>query len=148
MLADATQAIQSASAGASPPLADSIRRIGQQLQKLKGSITLDSLDQLAIEVVQAAGAFGWRRYAAGQKLMVRRGPGEWVDAEVQCAAAPGDTAHQLRPEAGGGEQTLSLHPWNHAPLELPSAVFAEELQQWKVSLRPIHDIHTYVILKL
>ena len=65
---------------------------------------------------QGAWCGGVREYAAQQRLMARHEALGWVDATVVEAFADG--AHWLF-VAGWGSETLTLHPWNHAPLELP-----------------------------
>ena len=56
-------------------------------------------------------------------LTVRTKGGRWVDAEV----------------GEGGLLTLDgkevqLHPWNHAPLEMPHAAFEVLVRWWKDAL--------------
>ena len=70
---------------------------------------------------------GLRVYPPGQALVVRHTTHDgqhvaWVDAQVVgVGAAPGE--HRLRPLASNHELALTLHPWNHAPRELPQAAF-------------------------
>ena len=91
-------------------------------------------EALAAAALRASGAVGVRRYADGQWLSVRH-EGSWRDAEVVACAG---REHRLRLEGGGAEASLALHPWNHAPRELPSAAFAA-LRGWYVNaLRAQH----------
>ena len=58
-----------------------------------------------------------RVYARGQHLSVRMLSG-WQDVRVLEA---GGSSHRVTPAEGGEETLLTLHPWNHSPLQLPSA---------------------------
>ena len=111
-----------------------------------------SLEALGAEALRESGAVGVRRYAVGQPLTVRVG-GTWRDADVEAAvggAVEGvvGAAHRVRlldgahhnafggdahhNASGGGAQPtvlLGLHPWNHAPRELPGSDF-EALRAW------------------
>ena len=104
------------------PIAASIRAAASALDSLASAVEVRKLEAVAVELVQRSDAVGWRRYGAGQWLVVRRAD-RWVDVEVVAAAA---TAHTLRAES---EFTLVLHPWNHAPRELCLDAF-EELRAW------------------
>ena len=75
--------------------------------------------------LRRSGRLGIRRYAAGQWLAVWH-EAAWRDVEVLEATST--QQHRLRID-GGGELTLALHPWNHAPLELPIAQFAELMRR-------------------
>ena len=46
--------------------------------------------------------------------------------------------HQLRIE-GGGNVSAALHPWNHAPRELPGDAFEQLREWWAQSLRAQHS---------
>ena len=61
-----------------------------------------------------------RRYRSGQWLTVRQPGGQWLDFEVGSDDAPLRLA---------GQETLQLHPWNHAPRELLQNDF-EVLRKW------------------
>lgn len=76
---------------------------------------------LALQTLRAAlrkaGSAGLRVYAAGQRLAVNL-DGAWIDARVLEAV---NAYGQHRLEAGDREVALALHPWNHAPSEMPTA---------------------------
>eukprot|EP00900_Chrysochromulina_parva_P014337 jgi/Chrpa1/22904/Chrysochromulina_OHIO_Genome00027903-RA len=84
---------------------------------------------MATTALRSSGASGARRYAAGQPLTVRTAGG-WRDADVAAVGADG-LCHSLTFLEGSGEPpaTLTLHPWNHAPRELPQVAF-EALRAW------------------
>ena len=111
-----------ASVGASPALAAAIQHAVQEVQRLGGAVTTEGLNSVATALVREAGAAGWRQYAAAQALSVRQADGQWADVDVADAL-------------------LGLHPWNHAPRELPSSEFQSAPVQWKRSLR---DAHTHI----
>jgi hypothetical protein len=87
--------------------------------------------------MRSSGASGARRYAAGQALTVRTAAG-WRDGDVVTAGADG-LWHLLTFE-GSGEPpaTLTLHPWNHAPRELPHTAYEAMRDWWARSLRANH----------
>eukprot|EP00312_Isochrysidales_sp_CCMP1244_P014706 CAMPEP_0202741946 /NCGR_PEP_ID=MMETSP1388-20130828/4654_1 /ASSEMBLY_ACC=CAM_ASM_000864 /TAXON_ID=37098 /ORGANISM="Isochrysis sp, Strain CCMP1244" /LENGTH=1959 /DNA_ID=CAMNT_0049408819 /DNA_START=358 /DNA_END=6236 /DNA_ORIENTATION=+ len=84
------------------------------------------LDVASAATLRATGAAGVRSYASGQQLTVRHA-GEWRDATVDggCVRIEG--------------ATVTLHPWNHAPLELPLAAFEVLCDWWKQTLRLQHS---------
>ena len=108
------------------------------------------------------GGLGLRRYPPGQLLSVLdEADGVWFDAEVlpdrddegQLGSFEGGCGvpHRLRRLwADGGVEEMSsaepieemyraLHPWNHAPRELPAAAF-DELRAWHtLSLQTQHS---------
>jgi Ran GTPase-activating protein 1 len=88
-----------------------------------------ALEAMATTALRSSGASGARRYAAGQPLTVRTA-GSWRDADVATVGADG-LCHLLTFLEGSGEPpaTLTLHPWNHAPRELPQVAF-EALRAW------------------
>ena len=133
VLAGAAKVLQTISDQASPPLAEEIRHAVQELRRQKGRVTTEQLNRVAVSLLGAAGATGWRRYEAGQELVIRM-DGQWIDAMVVGVKAPNGTKHHLRMhECRDG--VLELHPWNHALRELPHADFHEALGEWKASLR-------------
>ena len=85
-------------------------------------------EAIAARALWASGAAGARDYAAGQWLTVRAASGEWVDVE-----ATGQTADVA------GEAT-PLHPWNHAPRELPHSD-VEALRGWWTSMLRLQHSH-------
>jgi hypothetical protein len=86
----------------------------------------------------SSGTIGSRRYAAGQPLTVRTAGG-WRDADVATASTDG-LCHGLTFSEGSGEPpaTLTLHPWNHAPRELPHAAYEALSRWWTRELRKQH----------
>ena len=69
---------------------------------------------------------GARRFASGQRLVVRATVGVWREAAAEEACA-----------FDGGR--ASLHPWNHAPLEVSVDAF-EALRAWHtIALRAQHS---------
>ena len=81
-----------------------------------------SLESLAADILRATGIAALRFYAAGQSLSVRLDGRGWVDAEVVDNA-------RVRIAESGEEFSVRLHPWNHAPRQLPLPAF-EELRSW------------------
>jgi hypothetical protein len=94
---------------------------------------------VAAAALRRSGALGTWRYAAGQWLSVRH-DGAWCDAEVVRSG----TKHELRvlptttTTSGVDEMLLQLHPWNHAPRELPLAAFEALREWWAQSMRAQH----------
>ena len=62
-LAGAAKVLQTISDQASPPLAEEIRHAVQELRRQKGPVTTEQLSRVAVPLLGAAGATGWRRYA-------------------------------------------------------------------------------------
>ena len=67
-------------------------------------MTIEQLNCVAAPLVHAAGATGWRNYASGSVLVVRRAAGQWVDAEVIGTEGQGSVVHQLRLESTAAGQ--------------------------------------------
>jgi hypothetical protein len=112
---------------------DDPKQLKAALEKVRAAV--ERLQPVALEAssvltsaLVSSGALGARRYAAGQPLTVRTAGG-WRDADVATAGADG-LRHLLEFE-GSGEPpaTLTLHPWNHAPRELPHAAY-EAMRVW------------------
>jgi Ran GTPase-activating protein (RanGAP) involved in mRNA processing and transport len=97
-----------------------------------------ALEAALTAALRSSGASGARRYAAGQALTVRTAAG-WRDADVAIAGADG-LCHRLTFSEGSGElpATLTLHPWNHAPRELPHAAYEAVHEWWTRKLRNQH----------
>jgi len=95
-------------------------------------------EAMATTALRSSGTIGSRRYAAGQPLTVRTAGG-WRDADVATASADG-LCHGLTFLEGSGEPpaTLVLHPWNHAPRELPHAAYEALSGWWTRELRKQH----------
>ena len=112
---------------ASGSLADT-GKLEVQVEAVRTAVARLHPEALAAAALHTSGGVGARMYAAGQKLTVRH-VGGWHDAEVG---------------KGGvvwleGGRTVDLHPWNHAPLELPSDGF-EKVRDWHLnSLRVQHS---------
>jgi len=97
-----------------------------------------ALEAMATTALRSSGASGARRYATGQPLTVRTAGG-WRDADVAAVGADG-LCHGLTFLEGSGEPpaTLTLHPWNHAPRELPQVAFEALRAWWRRGLRAQH----------
>jgi Ran GTPase-activating protein (RanGAP) involved in mRNA processing and transport len=97
-----------------------------------------ALETALTSALVSSGALGARRYAAGQPLTVRTAGG-WRDADVATVGADG-LCHLLTFFEGSGEPpaTLTLHPWNHAPRELPHAAYEAMRAWWAPWLRAQH----------
>jgi hypothetical protein len=117
-----------------------------QLQEALGKVraAIERLQPVALEAMltaalRSSGALGARRYAAGQPLTVRTAGG-WRDADVATAGADGLRHGLTFSEGSGGEPpaTLTLHPWNHAPRELPHAAYEAMHEWWTRELRKQH----------
>jgi Ran GTPase-activating protein (RanGAP) involved in mRNA processing and transport len=113
-----------------------------QLQAALGKVR-EAVERLQLEAVvttalRSSGASGARRSAAGQPLTVRTAGG-WRDADVATVGADG-LCHGLTFLEGSGEPpaTLTLHPWNHAPRELPQVAFEALRVWWTRGLRAQH----------
>ena len=109
----------------------------KKLQAALGKVraAIERLQPSALEAALTAallssGASGARCYAAGQPLTVRTAGG-WRDADVATAGADG-LCHRLKFEGPSREPpaTLMLHPWNHAPRELPHAAYKAMRAWW------------------
>ena len=78
----------------------------------------------------ALGALGARRFASGSWLVVRRAPGEWVDTWLEADGAP------PCPWPDTPQAALALHPWNHAPRQLPMSACTAA---WREAMRARHS---------
>ena len=87
-------------------------------------------EALAAKALHASGAIGARSYAAGQQLTVRKGDGDWADIEVNASDSSVCTINGSR---------HILHPWNHAPRELPRAAFEVLLKWYREALELRHS---------
>jgi len=85
------------------------------------------LEALAAQLLRATGAAGERRYASGQWLTVRQPDGQWADAQMSISGLPAHFDGQ------------ELHPWNHAPRELPCADFEALWSWWLQTLQVQHS---------
>jgi hypothetical protein len=108
------------------------------LDKVRAAVERLQPEAMVTAALRSSGASGARCYAAGQPLIVRTAGG-WRDADVATAGADG-LCHRLKFEGPSGEPpaTLTLHPWNHAPRELPHVAFEAMRAWWARSLRANH----------
>jgi len=98
--------------------------LGERMNSVRASLDRLVPEALAVVAWRAGGMAGARRYAAGQRLVVRDADGDWREA----AAGEARTLHGA-----------ALHPWNHAPLEVPVPVF-ETFRAWHTTaLRAQHS---------
>jgi hypothetical protein len=107
--------------------------------ELSEASLLRGVERWALERLRSNGAAGWRAYAKGQRLVVCTG-GAWVDAVVETPAdRPGD-AHRITVGLKEPSEALALHlhPWNHAPMELPCADFEAVRARYAHSMRAQH----------
>ena len=113
------------------------------------SFSSSSLGQVANQALRGAGVAGVRQYGHGQILAVRRVDGaavSWVDAQVERKdGLQLDGSHSLKalgagPKANahGPPLEMRLHPWNHAPCQLPLKSFEAQRSWWVASLRSQH----------
>jgi len=108
------------------------------LGKVREAVERLQLEAMVTTALRSSGASGARRYATGQPLTVRTAGG-WRDADVATVGADG-LCHGLTFLEGSGEPpaTLTLHPWNHAPRELPQVAFEALRAWWTRGLRAQH----------
>ena len=118
------------------------KQLQAALEKVRAAV--ERLQPVALEAALTSalwhsGALGARRYAAGQSLTVRTAGG-WHDADVATVGDDG-LCHLLTFLEGSGEPpaTLTLHPWNHAPRELPHATYEALSAWWTRELRKQHS---------
>ena len=97
---------------------DKTKLSDSMLQELKrhASETARRVVEAPAVVLRATGAAGERRYGSGQWLTIQQSDGLWADVLVSTDGA--QSGHDL-----------SLHPWNHAPRELPQQDY-EVLREW------------------
>ena len=97
---------------------DKTKLSDSMLQELKrrASETAQRVVEAPAVVLRATGAAGERRYGSGQWLTILQSEGLWADVLVSTDGA--QSGHDL-----------SLHPWNHAPRELPQQDY-EVLREW------------------
>lgn len=112
---------------------NTIKKLGEQAMEPK------TLEDLATDALQTGGGAGLRRYNALQRVLVRKkkflGGYRWVEGQVKSA---GDTSGKHKMKVNGWSTSVSLHPWNHAPLELPMFVFTEKLKAYEERMRKRH----------
>ena len=99
------------------------------------------LEAAFTEALEATKQAGLRRYRSaprsgdGQQLMVRLPDSRWAEAAV-LDYVPLSGEHRLQLQ--GQDLTMLLHPWNHAPLQLPVSTFEETLRIYTNTLRDQH----------
>ena len=86
--------------------------------KKHASETARRVVEVPAAALRATGAAGERRYGSGQWLTVRQPDDQWADIQV--------TTDDASPNCAGLEL---LHPWNHAPRELPQQEY-EIMRDW------------------
>jgi len=94
----------------------------------------ESVEKWAIGELQHTGGLHIRSYAVGQRLVVHQNEG-WLEQAVTHSAR-GSAHHQF--ESNGGQLSIALHPWNHAPLVLPLASFEALRTRHASTLRTQH----------
>ena len=106
-----------------------LKQLEAMLENVRAAVERLQPEAMVTAALRSSGASGARRYAAGQPLTVRTAGG-WRDADVATVGADG-LCHGLTFLEGSGEPpaTLTLHPWNHAPRELPHAAY-EAMRAW------------------
>jgi hypothetical protein len=106
-----------------------LRQALAELQRCASNVQSKSqqLETLAAQLFRATGAAGERCYASGQWLTVRQPDAQWSDVQVSISGLP--------PHFDGQE----LHPWNHAPRELPRADFEVLWSWWLQTLQVQHS---------
>ena len=114
-------------------------KVRMAIGKVRVAIERLQPEAMVTMALLSSGTIGSRRYAAGQPLTVRTADG-WRDADVATAGADG-LCHRLTFLDGSGKPpaTLTLHPWNHAPRELPHAAYEALSAWWTRELRTQHS---------
>lgn len=108
-----------------------VTELRKKLQKVP-----ERLQDATTDAIKNSGMRGARRYAAGQWLSVQHS-GAWRDAEVLAAGSE----HRLYIE-DEGEVSVALHPWNHAPRDLPLDAFTILHEWWAQTLQMQHKFIT------
>ena len=93
--------------------------VARAFQQLRSAVQGLHPEALAAAALRTSGACGARRYAQGQWLTLYGASGEWEDVQV-------------------ASQALALHPWNHAPRELPHNAFEAMRTSWVGAMRGQH----------
>ena len=97
-----------------------------------GTTYIAPLHDVAVKKLRESGGLGVRRYESGQLLWLRIGK-KWHDGVVDEAGEE----HCVRYEAGR-KTSVALHPWNHAPRQLPLEAFESILRWYTQSMRAKH----------
>ena len=93
--------------------------VARAFQQLRSAVQGLHPEALAAAALCTSGACGARWYAQGQWLTLYGASGEWEDVQV-------------------ASQALALHPWNHAPRELPHNAFEAMRTSWVGAMRGQH----------
>ena len=101
---------------------NALRRAARAVENQAGLIleaaAMMNVDSLIVSTLRNAGASGVRQYGVGQWLSVQLDEGVWTDVMV------GDNG--MLDVMGAPDE---LHPWNHAPRQLPQTSF-EKVRDW------------------
>ena len=124
LMIDAEKALRDATSQ-QPDLTDVLSRAAW-LSSVRDAVALRLHCELVTRALQSMGAVGMRRYASSQLLTVRH-KDAWVDTIVA------DGAVVVNGKA------VPLHPWNHAPRELPQDDFRALREWWREALRVQHS---------
>jgi len=136
---DAAATLFKAQQGDPTQLQAALGMVRAAVERLTSQLQPVALEAALIAALRSSGASGARRYAAGQPLTVRTAGG-WRDADVATAGGDGLCHGLTFLEGSSGEPpaTLALHPWNHAPRELPQVAFKAMHEWWTRELRKQH----------
>jgi len=112
--------------------------IEQEQQEIMAHMSVFiAMSEAQASVFHEKGGTKCRQYATGQRLLVRM-DGEWAEAEV--------VGHVMRDHlirrAEESPRRVLLDPWNHAPLELPLAVF-DALRTWYAAM--LNYLHSSIV---
>ena len=117
---------------------DTLAKVDKLRKSLEHVLTFGTLQEtveaLAIDQLTNIGGLNVRSYAIGQRLLVHQN-GAWLEQAV-AHSERSSAQHQL--EANGGQLSITLHPWNHAPLVLPLASFEALRSRHASNLRSQH----------
>ena len=117
---------------------DTLAKVDKLRKSLEHVLTFGTLQEtveaLAIDQLTHIGGLNVRSYAIGQRLLVHQN-GAWLEQAV-AHSERSSAQHQL--EANGGQLSITLHPWNHAPLVLPLASFEALRSRHASNLRSQH----------
>jgi hypothetical protein len=113
---------------------DELTTVTQRRRNLQKMFTFDSLQETVIDQLKHLGVLNARSYAVSQRLLVHQ-EGEWLEQAV-AHSERSSAQHQL--DGSGGQLSITLHPWNHAPLVLPLASFEALRARHASTLRTQH----------
>jgi hypothetical protein len=138
-VAEAAELFKGKTRGDMTQLEAALGKVRVAIGKVRAAVERLQPEAMVSTALLSSGMIGSRRYAAGQLLTVRTAGG-WRDANVVTAGVNG-LGHLLTFLEGSGEPpaTLTLHPWNHAPRELPHAAYEALSGWWTRELRKQHS---------